>query len=190
VNGCIPWAQTGEFVWIERALDALTVAADPAERVSVRAEWLEDQRVYHERAAGKTAKLLKRNDAVQRTALILTILTFAAALVFEIVWGGLLTGAPRLGADTLERLRTIVKIVVGGLSAATLFASNYYGKLSLSRVTADHTRMERFYREALEIAEREGESERFLIRLAREELIENGNWVSYEQDNAPDISIS
>ena len=133
----------------------------------MRREWLEAQRSYHEQAGRKTAKQLASNDATQRTALILTILSFAAALVFEIVWGGLFTGVQRLETTDLERVRTIVKIVVGGLSAATLFASNYYGKLSLPRLTADHIRMEKFYREAYAIAETEGESEQFLIRLAR-----------------------
>ncbi len=190
VNDCIPWAQSGEYPWIERAVAALTVGGAPEGRASVRKEWLEAQRAYHEQAGRKTAKQLKSNDATQRTALILTILAFAAALVFEIVWGGLFTGVPKMETAALERVRTIVKIVVGGLSAATLFASNYYGKLSLPRVTADHERMERFYRETLAIAERDGESEKLLIRLAREELIENGNWTSYVQDNAPDVSIS
>ena len=191
VNGCIPWAQEGEYRWIEKALDALLAGPGPAaEGVSVRKEWLGSQRDYHEQAGRKTAKQMRRDDAAQRTALVLTILSFAAALVFEIVWGGLFSGVQRLETADLERVRTVVKIVVGGLSAATLFASNYYGKLSLPRLTADHVRMERFYREAFDAAERDGESEQLLIRLAREELIENGNWVSYEQDNAPDVSIS
>ena len=34
-----------------------------------------------------------------------------------------------------------------------------------------------------------GQSEALLEQLAREELIENGNWLSYQRDNAPDISL-
>ena len=34
-----------------------------------------------------------------------------------------------------------------------------------------------------------GQNEALLEQLAREELIENGNWLSYQRDNAPDISL-
>ena len=34
-----------------------------------------------------------------------------------------------------------------------------------------------------------GQTEELLTVLAREELTENGNWVSYQRDNKPDISI-
>ena len=34
-----------------------------------------------------------------------------------------------------------------------------------------------------------GQTEEQLTVLAREELMENGNWCSYQRDNAPDISL-
>ena len=88
-----------------------------------------------------------------------------------------------------ERYRTIAKLLLGGISAATLFISNYYGRLSLSRVAADHRKMERFYAVILDRIDRYGETEELLALLAREELIENGNWFSYQQDNAADFSL-
>ena len=35
----------------------------------------------------------------------------------------------------------------------------------------------------------EGQTDALLTALAREELIENGNWCSYQRDNAPEISL-
>lgn len=34
-----------------------------------------------------------------------------------------------------------------------------------------------------------GQTEEQLTVLAREELMENGNWCTYQRDNAPDISL-
>ena len=34
-----------------------------------------------------------------------------------------------------------------------------------------------------------GQTEELLITLAREELTENGNWISYQRDNKPDFSF-
>ena len=36
---------------------------------------------------------------------------------------------------------------------------------------------------------RPGQDESLLLLLGREELIENGNWCSYQQDNTPDLSL-
>ena len=68
--------------------------------------------------------------------------------------------------------------------------SNYYGRLSLSRVTSDHVKMERFYSAVLERMDRYGETDGLLLLIAREELIENGSWCSYQRDNTADFNLS
>ena len=88
-----------------------------------------------------------------------------------------------------ETCRTISKLLLGSVSAAALFISNYYGRLTLPRVTSDHIKMERFYRTALERIDRCGETSALLRLLAREELIENGNWCSYQRDNTADLNL-
>ncbi|MBR3795365.1 MAG: hypothetical protein IKL25_09995, partial [Clostridia bacterium] len=70
-----------------------------------------------------------------------------------------------------------------------IFIANYYGKQSLSRKLSDHGKMGAFYARISEMLEEYGQSEALLERLAREELIENGNWLSYQRDNTPDISL-
>jgi hypothetical protein len=49
--------------------------------------------------------------------------------------------------------------------------------------------MERFFARMSERLQEEGQTDALLTALAREELIENGNWCSYQRDNAPEISL-
>ena len=122
-----------------------------------------------------------------RTALWISILLYLSALLFEILCG--LFGKGILPPFDADPYRTLLKILLGSVSAAALFISNYYGKLSLSRKHSDHEKMERFFRHMEERLKRQGQSEALLLVLAREELSENGNWCSYQRDNTPDFSI-
>ena len=45
------------------------------------------------------------------------------------------------------------------------------------------------YRRMEEELERRGQAEELLETIAREELAENGNWCSYQRDNAPELSL-
>ncbi len=109
--------------------------------------------------------------------------------MFEIKYGGLLTGNAKLAVELLERIRTVLKTILSSISAITLFAGNYYGKLSLDETVEDHRRMITLF----EMAERQitenGETEELLYKLAREELSENGTWVAYQSVNKPEINL-
>ena len=108
--------------------------------------------------------------------------------MFELVCGGLIF-TPLVRIGNVELCRTILKIVMGTITAVTLFVANYYGRLSLPRSLSDHRKMERFYTRMAERLSRQGQTEELLRVLAREELIENGNWSSYQRDNTPDINL-
>ena len=97
-----------------------------------------------------------------------------------------LSGGNEVGGGILG---VYLKLLLGGISAATLFMSNYYGRLSLSRVASDHEKMERFYAAVSDRIDRYGQTDALLMLLAREELIENGNWCSYQRDNSTDFSL-
>ena len=87
-------------------------------------------------------------------------------------------------------VRGLLKILLGGISAVTLFLSSYYGKLSLDRKVSDHRKMSALYGLAQSQYENSNiPKEDLLWELAREEIIENGNWYSYCRDNAPGINI-
>lgn len=182
------WTQLSESGWIAAAMNAVTVGEGPAETHDISACWVEDQRAYHEKASVKKARLLRRNDRLVKAAGVMSTVLYLAVLLFELTLGGL-SPAQRLAVDALNFYRAGFKIALGSLSAATLFASGYYGKLSLSRQVSDHEKMERFYKKIGGQLALWGQSEELLTRLAREELMENGNWCSYQRDNAPDLSI-
>ena len=128
------------------------------------------------------------SERVVQTALGLSIVLYLAAVVYELLCGGLFFPS-RLFVSDVEIYRTLLKLLLGSISAITLFISNYYGRLSLPRQLSDHRKMERFYRKMYEQLELHGQTDALLAVLAREELIENGNWHSYQRDNTPDISL-
>jgi hypothetical protein len=92
--------------------------------------------------------------------------------------------------DQAFTLRSLLKIVLGGVSAITLFLSSYYGKLSLERKSLDHEKMASLYLSAKEQFERgNADNDQLFSELAREEIIENGNWFSYCRENSPSFDV-
>ncbi len=183
----LPRSAQAETGWVAAALKVCAVGNVPYPRHSIRAPWVEQQHAYHRRSVGRSERAHKGSERIVHAALWISILLYLAVLAFELVWGGLLPvsrSIPNAGF-----YRTLSKLLLGSISAATLFISNYYGRLSLSRTTADHARMERFYAEILSRIDRCGESDALLTLIAREELIENGNWCSYQRDNTADFSL-
>ena len=184
----LSWTQQEETAWIMDALCALSIGKDPETAHDIRSCWVEDQRDYHRWAGNRSGKNLRVSSRTVRFALILSISLYLAAVVFELVCGGLIF-EPLFHIADVELYRTVLKIVMGTITAVTLFVANYYGRLSLPRTLSDHQKMERFYEKMSERISRHGQTEELLRVLAREELIENGNWCSYQRDNTPDISL-
>ncbi|MBQ5991140.1 MAG: hypothetical protein IJL62_01170 [Clostridia bacterium] len=183
----LSWSERTETGWIAAALQVVPVGAAPYRAHDIREPWINEQRLYHQKAGKKSERSRSGSERIVKTALCLSILLYLVVLVFECVWGDLLPFSGRIASA--ERYRTLAKLLLGSISAATLFISNYYGRLSLSRVASDHRRMERFYAAVLDRIERYGQTEDLLKHLAREELIENGNWCSYQRDNAADFNL-
>ena len=184
----LTWTQMEETGWIADRLRELMAGAGVSVPHDVRACWVEDQRSYHEKAAARTGGDVARAGRVVAVAFAVSVCLYLGALAFELLCGGLLV-APSVHVADIERWRAALKICVGSMSAATLLISSYYGKLSLDRVHADHLKMAHFFAWAADRLAEEGQTEALLERLAREELIENGNWYSYQLDNTPGISL-
>ncbi len=182
------WSQQRETAWILCAVSAVNGAEPPREKRDIRECWVEKQREYHRKAGKKTSRQLAGNDRLLGTALRASILLYAAVLVYEFVCGGVLVPAVWKLQDP-ETGRTVLKILLGTLSAGTLFLGGYYGRMSLSRVTGDHEKMEAFFGKISERIARRGQDEDVLETLAREELAENGNWSSYQRDNAVELNL-
>lgn len=175
--------------WTVHAITTICAGGKPPEAHPVGEEWIADQLRYHERALDRTRNTRRRNDRMMHIVVVLTVLSYIAGLLFEIFQGGLFSGRPALAQDVLENGRTWLKIVMGTLSAVTIFAGNYYGKLSLEETENDHLRMVALFTTAKDAAAREGETPELLYRLAREELNENANWYAYRSVNKPDLGI-
>lgn len=182
------WSQQRETAWILCAVSAVNAAKPPREQRNIRECWAEKQREYHRKAGKKTSHQLAGNDRLLGTALRASILLYVAVLVYEFVCGGVLAPAVWKLQDP-ETGRTLLKILLGTLSAGTLFLGGYYGRMSLSRVTGDHEKMEAFFGKISERIARSGQNEDVLETLAREELAENGNWSSYQRDNAVELNL-
>ena len=82
-----------------------------------------------------------------------------------------------------------MKTTIGGFSAMSLFAANYYGKLSLDRVYEDHIRMADYFKRAVDYVDKNVIDDKFIKELISEELSENSNWCSYEKDNKIDLTV-
>ncbi len=185
----LSWTQQEETAWIKDALCALSIGGHAGPKHDICACWVENQRDYHQNARKKALRSSDGSGRVVGTALVLSVALYLAALMFEIFCGGELGVRPVIRVENVEIYRTWLKIILGGISAITLFIANYYGKLSLTRQLSDHDKMARFYSEVAEQLQRRGQSDDLLTVLAREELIENGNWCSYQRDNTPDFSL-
>ena len=184
----LPWTQKQETAWILCAVCALNAAPLPERREKVLDCWVKAQLDYHRQAGKRTAAKHKKQGRILGCAMVLSIIGYLFLLVYELTCGGLIFSPVYPPADP-ERVRTVMKAVLGTLSAGTLFMASYYGKMSLSRVTGDHEKMTVFYQKAADRIVRCGENEQMLETLAREELTENGNWSSYQRDNAPELNV-
>ena len=189
VSDIIPWNLQLAMPWIRNAVSACMTGRVPAERSSVRESWIIDQRDYHRRALEKSILKLRKNDRIIHIALVMTLLIYAFALVFEIGWGDLFGSTPVFTDEVNYAVRMYIKIAMGTAAAGTLFASNYYGKQALPNVIDDHRKMAALYEEAAEETDRLGEKEEILICLAEDELTENANWYAYQSKNEPDLGI-
>ena len=184
----LTWTQQEETAWIMTALCALTAGTSAKIPHDIRQCWVEDQRKYHEEAGGRFLHNIRVSENVVNAALIASIALYLAAVLFELLCGGLLF-SPAVHVVNVELYRTGLKILLGTISAVTLFIANYYGRLSLPRTLSDHQKMEKFYAKMSDQLMRRGQTDELLTVLAREELVENGNWCSYQRDNKPDMSL-
>lgn len=184
----LSWTQQEETAWIMDALCTLTIGEGATAKHDISDCWVEEQRAYHRRAARKVRREDDLSELVVRVALVLSISLYVLAVVFELLCGGWLFRAPIRVAST-ESWRSLLKIALGSISAVTLFIANYFGRLSLPRLRSDHAKMERFYGKIAAQLQLQGQTDELLTVLAREELIENGNWCSYKRDNTPNLSL-
>ena len=184
----LPWSQQDEIAWVMVALCAINIGNGPKEKHDITKCWVGDQNNYHKDAYVKTEKQNLYNERIVKTALFISILLYVIALTFEILFGGLLFD-PIAVISNEDSYRTILKLVLGVISAATMFATNYFEKLSPHKKLTDHLKMSHFYEQMRSLFKMHGQTEGLLIVVAHEELIENGSWYSFQKENTLDINL-
>ena len=182
VTALLPWSVRFEMPWIAECIAALP-EPDPKHREPVIGFWIKDQSEYHQLKLGQMMKKNRRDNRVAVITLVITILTYVAAIGFELYVFYHQT------AIDVSFVRAVIKVVVGTMSALTLFTANYYGKMSLPNVIDDHERMIALYQHVGEKINNEGESDELILSLARECLNENSAWYAYQKKNQPDLVI-
>ena len=202
----MPWFVKKDVPWIREVLKTVP-PVNTNEKSQIINCWIRDQMKYHQKALNRTTIQKQRDKRISRRVLYITIATYIIALLFEIYvfatpgeihynlldpvlktlndWGIMLS------YSQTEMIRAILKIVLGTMSAATLFTGSYYGKMSLSLTIEDHRRMAMLYEKAENKIVQNGgeENEDLILSLAHEFLIENSTWYAYQKKNQPSLTF-
>ncbi len=198
IGDSFTWTQKHEATWVKEATGALLAGISKAQIPDevIKKCWIYDQLEYHRKALKKNGRKLKINENTARGMLIASAFLFLVVFAFEFFAKGLMTHVliqelPEIfliHAGQEFTVRSLMMVLLGVVSAVTVFLSNYYDKLSFGRKTEDHEKMARLYQAADERYE-ESNKDELLLSLAREEIIENGNWMSYCRENAPTFNL-
>ncbi|MBR2672607.1 MAG: hypothetical protein IKE27_10465 [Oscillospiraceae bacterium] len=179
----LPWSVREDIPWIREILLSVPTCAS-AENNSVLAPWIIDQKQYHKKALEKAKIKDRRDRRITKTVFIITIITYFTALLYELI-----IYRNAAGTGNADLIRALLKIILGTMSAVTLFTGSFYGKMSLSNVIDDHKRMIDLYETVEREISEKGENEELLVFLAREFLNENSTWYAYQSKNGPDFVI-
>ena len=202
------WTQKVDMIWTDKAIQALSVI-NTTEKAKTDTNKVIDiwigrnkkptgQLSYHIEKRPINLKKAKKYEKLSKIFRDTTLLLYAVIFVIEIVacflkyfeidwfWEGYI----------FAKLpwRNFGAIILGGSTVGSLLLSGYWGKLSFNRKAEDNEKMIRFYASANE-RWNEAKSmpyadiEKFLKEIAREEIVENGIWCSYVNENHLDMNI-
>ena len=202
IGNAFTWTQKQEVTWISKAVSALLTGAPTEDQIpadAIKTAWICGQLAYHKKALTRDLHKHLFNEKTARWMLICSVALFAAVFILEFSFSPIMTQSifmKRLPvfflhhSDQALSLRSLMKILLGGISAMTVFLANYYGKLSFERKSIDHKKMVRLFASAKAIYETgQAHSKVLFTELAREEIIESGNWFSYCQENKPSFNL-
>lgn len=207
VSELLPWfVEIGSTYWIKGLLKEQKIKTDV--RRDIKEYWIDDQYNYHHSAHARLLVKQKREKLITTILVGITVATYIIALCFELfmttvpsgelhhgILQGILNVAQQrtvmLGYGQVDMIRATIKIIVGTMSAGTLFIGSYYGKMSLTDVIKDHRRMEAlYYKFEIKAKNNNNElTEKDILKLAKEFVIENSIWYAYQNKNEPDITI-
>ena len=199
----LPWFSEKAIPWINKVIVSPPVLLQN-EKISILDFWVLNQKEYHYNKLLEEKEKLKHDRRIAKIVLGVTIATYIIALIFELyvlfynvneinlnVLGEILNmlqnNGIMIGYTQMDMIRSILKIVIGTMSAATLFTGSYYKKISLSDSIENHRRMIHLYVEAEEKIGNHPKNDEMILDLAKEYLIENSIWYAYQNQNRPEI---
>ena len=201
------WTQKNDMVWIEKALRTLYILYEfkgTFDKNKIKENWIIGQYSYHKSQLSEKKKksskpshriLSKKKKKATSALFIVSIVIYLVILIFEILS---LSSVLDFWQGTFFNIETIswrnIGAVAVGLSAMiTLFFSSYFDKLSNERKCEDHTKMKNLYIYALRnwdnIVNDKRRFDRFILNIAREEIVENGIWYSYVNESGLQVNI-
>ncbi|MCH5159488.1 MAG: hypothetical protein J1F66_01390 [Clostridiales bacterium] len=196
------WMQKNDVVWIDRAIAALSlgnISNTQIDLAKVKDKWLgtgthskdDGQYGYHSQKGVENGNRAKKHSSWSTGLMITTIALYAIIFVMELLT---LIGV----IDWLDfgviwsqfTVRKILQILFGVLTVVSFLITASLGKLSYDRQKKDNYRMKRLYFTALNKWDADNKHfEQLVITLAREEIVENGVWLSYMLDNSLEITV-
>lgn len=216
LNDCVcdyfTWSQKNEIVWIKEAVSAILVGDNTvcSNLDKVKQNWIGahgkdgydgcGQLGYHRNKIKKEKKNLEKTERITKTVIVITAVLYCIILILEVFFQNVMAFELPINNEVIRSIlfmhdgqsilvRGLFKISISIMASVSVFLSNYYGKMSISRVYSDSSKMAILYADALDKWEDDNIKREDLIReLAREEVTENGVWLSYYKDN--DISIN
>lgn len=202
IGNSFTWTQKQDSTWVKEAVSASLIGVQDTPKIPInliKEYWIDGQFEYHRKAMRRNHRKHRINENTAKGMLIASVMMFVIVFVLEFLFNTVITRPiieEPLPAFLMQHedqaftLRSLLKIVLGGVSAITLFLSSYYGKLSLERKSLDHEKMASLYLSAKEQFERgNADNDQLFSELAREEIIENGNWFSYCRENSPSFDV-
>ncbi|QSX08562.1 hypothetical protein J0B03_00255 [Alkalibacter rhizosphaerae] len=174
----LTWPNRPNNIWIRDGVTSL-LAGSPENAILSSKElkelWIEDQLSYHIKKRKEDIKKEALQSLTKKIMMGASIVSFLFICVLRLI-------DPLVYAGTvdLDLVRKAFDLFMGVISSAAVFTSNYYGKLSLNRKIADHDKMIQLYRLASTLYEHPGFQKELVFKeLAKESMIENGDWLTY-----------
>jgi hypothetical protein len=202
IGNAYTWTQKQESTWIKNAVSAMLIGEFAGQVLSddaIKVLWIDGQLAYHKSAFRRASAKHQISGRIASWMLVISVTLFVLVLVLEFLFEPRMTQTlfvepfpPLLmyHSGQMITLRNLMKILLGAVSVMTVFVTNYYGKLSLNRKSIDHDRMSCLYASAkAQYESGQVEHDQLFQELAREEIIEIGNWFSYCRENTPSIQV-
>lgn len=191
------WTQKNQIVWAYKALLALTVGNIENKQLDMRdvcANWVSidsGQYSYHHKRKKTRGKRAQTYKVISNVLFGLTIALYVIVTLVEVLtlcktttWFDI-----PIGINDMT-IRSVFQVAFGTFTAVSLLTSSFFGKLSCERECDDSKKMERLYLAACNKWDVESPHFPDLVRsIAREEIIENGIWLSYMTDNDLEINV-